>query len=139
MRPGQGGNQLAFGAWQIVHPIGHGFSSSLCASAAVSDRPYTAFNCSILASVSGVKGALPSNACRAMPSTRSPSDTSRHSASPLRTFRRFRSIRIPVWTLSTVTMVAWYHDLPRPHEDGSSPDSTRRALANHGVDLGDLL
>src|SRR5258707_15384087 len=44
-----------------------------------------------------------------MPSTRSPSDRSRYSASPLSTFSVLRSMRSPVCTRSTVTMVPMYH------------------------------
>src|ERR1035438_8661826 len=43
-----------------------------------------------------------------MPSSKSPRERSRYSASPFRTFNSRRSIRTPDWTRSTVTMVLWY-------------------------------
>src|SRR5690349_14706908 len=85
----------------------HDASVSRCASAAVRVSPYAALSCSIFVSTGSLNGALPSNACRAIPSTRSPSDTSRYSARPLSTLSRVRSTRSPVWTRSTVTTVPW--------------------------------
>jgi len=47
--------------------------------------------------VVGSKGELPSKACRATPSIKSPNDMSRYSAKPLSTFSTCRLIRTPVW------------------------------------------
>src|SRR5688572_6836881 len=55
----------------------------------------------IFSSVAGLKGGLFSRACSATPSSRSPSDRSRYSASPLSTFSKRFSSRTPVWMRST--------------------------------------
>src|SRR6476469_5935501 len=59
-------------------------------------------------------GCFPSKTCRTIPSSKSPSDMSWYSASPLRTFRMRFSSRTPVWTRSTSygsTMVLMYHGI----------------------------
>ena len=52
------------------------------------------------------KRALPSNACRTIPSSRSPSDRSLYSASALSTLSNRRSISTPVCTRSTLITLA---------------------------------
>ena len=57
-----------------------------------------------------LNGVLPSNACSTIPSKRSPSEMSRHSARPFSTFSVRFSSRTPVWTRSMVFMLSWYTD-----------------------------
>src|SRR5689334_21497017 len=54
-------------------------------------------------SVSSPKGALPSNAWRTMPSSRSPRVMSWYSARAFRTRRGRFSVRTPVWTRSMLS------------------------------------
>src|SRR5271156_4206231 len=55
----------------------------------------------ILRRVSALNGALPSKACRTIPSSKSPSVIFLYSASALSTFTMRRSMRTPVWIRST--------------------------------------
>src|SRR6185437_11070557 len=64
-------------------------------------RPYTERSCAMRASVSRPNGALPSNACSTMPSSRSPRVMSWYSATPFSTLSRRFSSFTPVWTRST--------------------------------------